>query len=348
MAVNIGVTTNDQDVTNEDPGTPDGQGRWFRDVPAEGVLKNSRVRFEYLKSVEISTIDLASSRQNQARIGVTVHQDLVDEYTIAMKSGAKFPALVAFRNQYGIYILAGGNHRISAAINAGYKFADLYLVTSNNEATRRMITTTLNLKNGARTSREDAMEQAISWMKIYGRSLADTASHYGVPVSSLQFRLRNMQTQDRLMKASVDTKGLNKMSLAALASIQNDHVLQEAGAFQAEFHVRDADFKRMVRDLRDARTEADQLAVVKSWRTREDLPQLRRGRAGGKVASGPAKNRAEMARCFTTLRRLMIKNPSRGQLGLSEDADYQRALQLSYEITDRLEKSQNGGSPTSV
>ena len=60
--------------------------------------------WEYVPDVAASLIDRQLSLQNQARLGVSLNPDLVDEYAIAMLEGAVFPALVAFPLQNGTYL----------------------------------------------------------------------------------------------------------------------------------------------------------------------------------------------------------------------------------------------------
>ena len=105
---------------------PTSSKQWTPDFPAEQLRSNLNVEWAY-STIGIGLIDQKDSLRNQARLGVSIQQDVVEEYATAMRNGAAFPALVGFQRSDGSFILAGGNHRLAAAKSANRMTVDLYV-----------------------------------------------------------------------------------------------------------------------------------------------------------------------------------------------------------------------------
>ena len=311
---------------------------WTKDQAAEGLFDRLGVAWEYVANLPINLIDRELSLQNQARLGVSLDTDVVDEYALAMLEGAVFPALVGFQLQNGTYLLAGGNHRLAAAKEAMLTHADLYLLRVNDDAMRRLVTTSLNTLVGVRPQRQETIEQAIAWMEMFGRSAKSAASFYGVPEYALTRELKIRSTRKRMALAGVSPSALSKVAQERLSVLQNDIVLREAAVLQSEAVLAERELKQMVSEIREQRTEAGQLAVIQHWRDRDDV-KLRKAQAhkGIGVTDPTTKNRAEVFRTLRTAERLLGKYVSLGQVGLSNDQDYQEALMLARTIVERLE-----------
>lgn len=309
---------------------------WTTDQAAENLLDRLGVTWEYVPNIEIALVDRELSLQNQARLGVSLNADVVDEYALAMLDGAVFPALVAFPLANGTYLLAGGNHRLAAAREAKWKTVDLYLLRVNDEAMRRLITTSLNTLVGVRPQREETIEQAIAWMQRYGRSARIASGFYGVPEASLNAEMRRRSALKRIALAGVPTSSLPKSVVERIAQLQNDIVLREVAVLQNDCKLPETEVKRLVSEIKEQRTEAGQLAVVGQWRERDDL-KLRRAEAHKGRPAPTVKNRAEVFRLLKSATNLLTKHTSLGQLGMS-DADLTDALGLARSMVARLEE----------
>ena len=311
------------------------QKQWTPDLPAEQLLTKLDVSWVY-STVGIGLIDQQASLQNQARLGVSIHQETMDEYATAMRDGAAFPALVGFMRPNGSFILAGGNHRLAAAKSTNRLTVDLYVCDVKDEAIRRLITTSLNTTVGVRTTREDAVIQAVSWMESYGRSVSAAAQAYNLPRESLDTYLRYRDTRRRLQGVGLIPDKINRSSLKHLSRITNDNVLRDAALFQLEFGVTEQEFRDLLSNVNATRTESDQIAVIQEWRKRDDI-KARRSRQTKKVYRSPyQKNRTELARVLSTAQNLLKKHNTRGRLGLTNDDDWQASVTAAEFIASTL------------
>lgn len=310
---------------------------WTTDPAAEGLFEKLGLTWEYLRDIDIALVDRQLSLQNQARLGVSLDMEVVDEYGLAMLDGAVFPALVAFPVANGTYLLAGGNHRLAAAREAKLKYVDLYLLRVSDEAMRRLVTTSLNTLVGVRPAREETIEQAIAWMQRYGRSARIAASHYGIPEASLNQEMRRRTAYKRIAMAGVPASALSKTAAERLAQIQNDIVLREAAVLHTDAKLPETELKRLVSEVKEQRTEAGMLAVISQWRERDDL-RLRRAEAHRGRPSPTVKNRAEVFRLLNSTVNLLSRHVSLGQLGLTNDDDLERAIDLARDVVARLEE----------
>lgn len=310
---------------------------WTRDQAAEGKFAQLGVTYDFAPSIPLSLIDREASLQNQARLSASkLNQDLVDEYALAMMEGASFPALVAFPLPSGTYLLAGGNHRLAAAYEAKRQTVALYIIRSNDEAMRRLIITSLNTLVGWRPERSETIEQAIAWVEKYGRTQKAAAAFYGVPPHALSRELTLRGVRRRLQLAGVPVSALSNTYMERLAQIQNDIVLRDVALFQAEVRLTERDLVALVRDVRDQRTEAGQLAVIQQWRDRDDL-KLRKVEIAKGKPSPTVKARADLFRGLNSANGVLAKHASRSQLGLTNDDEFCKAKELARNIVVLLE-----------
>lgn len=310
--------------------------KWTSDQAVESLLDRLGVTWEYVQDIEIALVDRELSLQNQARLGVSLNTDVVDEYAIAMLDGAIFPALVAFPLANGTYLLAGGNHRLAAAREAKWKMVDLYVLRINDEAMRRLITTSLNTLVGVRPARDETIEQAIAWMQRFGRSARIASGFYGIPEGALTAELRRRSAVKRIALAGVPTSALSKSVVERIAQIQNDIVLRDVAVLQTETKLPETEVKRLVSEIKEQRTEAGQLAVVAQWRERDDL-KLRRAEVNRGRPAPTVKTRAEVFRVLKSATNLLAKHTTLGQMGMSE-TDHADALNLARGVVARLEE----------
>lgn len=318
-----------------------GTGGWIRDLPSEQLIRRLGAQWEYLARVPIGMINQTASLQNQARIGESVNQQTAQEYAAAMRNGADFPALVAFLLPDGTYVLAGGNHRLAAALAAERPTVDLYVLQVRDQGLRRLITMTLNMTNSVRPKREDSLIQAVTWMNTYGKSATQAAYAWGLPVSAIWDYQRSVATRSRMRKLGFQTISLPKSHISAIASLTNDHVLKEVVSLDQTFRLSAIDLNQIIADVKANRTEEEQLDVVRRWSQREDLRERRlTGGASAKSSRRTpiSRGRAEMMRLVNSLDRFVKRQETIGQCGLAVEDDYTHVNATLFAVLDRLEK----------
>ena len=312
---------------------------WSRDLAAEGMFNRLGVQWEYRTGIMIALVDQGASLQNQARLGVSVMPDVVDDYAVAMREGDRFPAMVAFPLGNGTYRLAGGNHRLAAAKKSGRQVIDLYVVMASDDAMRRVVTTGLNRRVGVQTGREEAIEQALTWMDQYGRSATAAAAAYNLPESILFTAQRERASRRRLQMIGVDPSRMKKGAMALLTRLHSDRTLLSAVEFSASTGLREPEIRALVEDINAQRTESGQEAVLDQWRARDDLKlralEVSKGR-GRRDVSGGLAARDRFLRALRAASGQIKRAQTRGKLGLSADSDLETAITLARTMADTL------------
>lgn len=328
-----------------------GSTGWIRDLPTEQLIRRLGAEWEYQAGVPIGLINQTASLQNQARIGESVIQQVAEEYAAAMRNGTDFPALVAFLLADGSYILAGGNHRLAAALAAGRTTVDLYLIRVRDQGLRRLITMTLNTVNSVRPKREDMLIQAVTWMNQYGRSATQAAFAWGLPNHAIWNYQKAAATKSRLRKLGIEATTLPKSHISMISALANDHVLKAVAALDQKYRLSGLDLQQIVNDVKANRTEEEQLSAVLAWSTRDDLKERHlTGASSKKAGRGAAlsKGRSSMLRWVHSLDRAVKRHETIGQVGLGSDDDYQHVTTTLYAVLERLETlhADSGATPS--
>lgn len=94
----------------------------------EDWLDSKGVKWEFHPTLDVDQFDADKSLHNQARFE-PIDEKRVESYVEAMRRGDKFPPVLA-HGRMGKLILAGGNHRLQAAIRAR-KPLDTYVISGD-------------------------------------------------------------------------------------------------------------------------------------------------------------------------------------------------------------------------
>jgi ParB-like chromosome segregation protein Spo0J len=314
--------------------------RWRPDFPAEQLLGRLGVTWEYRPSIPVNLIPTRRSLSIQNRLTERLDDALVEQYAVAMSQGSAFPALVGFAEADGSYTLAGGNHRLAAALREGLSTVDLYVIRTSDAEVRRRVTLTLNQVNGDKPSQADTLVQALAMKKETGRSYEDVAQYFMLPTDRLRRAGALERAGERLAAAGLDSRRFAQRTLQRFATVENNNVLRAVAELTTTYRLVDTEVKEVLEAVRDEGTEADQLSVVELWHEREDL----RGRAGGvseskksSVVEPRVKRRTALTRHLRGLLKLLQEFPSRSLLGLANDDDYLKVADAARTIVTRVE-----------
>jgi hypothetical protein len=132
---------------------------WRRDPDTEAYLAKLGISFQFRERVPISRLDLQASQSNNARFGAAVKQDTVTEYAYHMLDGAEFPAIVITES----YFVLAGIQRTSAAIEAGRKEVDVYVIDAATPKIKQdMFIRGHNNLHGLKNTVEERIRHAVS------------------------------------------------------------------------------------------------------------------------------------------------------------------------------------------
>lgn len=323
---------------------------WVRHAVVENYLRRQGVDFDYVVQ-GIGLIDKEASFRNQARYGIVVKTEVVEEYATAMRGGDAFPALVAFMQVNGTYRLAGGNHRYAAALSSGRRSVAMYVVHTKDAEVQRRITTSLNALEGVRPSREELVQAAMAHMDQFQISQVEAADTYRIPVTALSAALRHRGITHRLQNLGIQPDRMVKSHMDRLATIKSDVTLRSAAEFQLDHRLSAEDLKRFVGDVTKESTEEKQSNVIRAWYDRDDMKvrvARMKERPGARV-SATTRARAELLRVVNSCDRLMAKHKHRGTLGMTIPEDWERVkgvIQSIQDHTKRLDEAGFGGEIT--
>lgn len=236
----------------------------MRSLIHEHWLEAEGVAYQYFDRVPLGQFDLAASKLNQARLECPITDEVVDEYAIAMRAGAVFPAVIAHEGKNG-FVIIDGNHRICAAGLAGQSTFDLYLVLIQDVRVWDRLTRSANTLEGRRLPREALIQQALYFHAVYGEAFPALAKRFQVPENALKQADRVQRTQRRLAAYGVSPTCLVPTNLDALSALENDPALVAATQLARDAQLTKQMLRSLVRAVQDKHTEADQLAVVAEW-----------------------------------------------------------------------------------
>ena len=187
-----------------------------RDDKAEAVLEEGGYEYAY-KVIQMSEIDTAESRRNHGRLG-GVKPGTVEDFVTGLKKGNVFPALVARKLKSGTYVLAGGNTRHAAMLEAKRKTV-LVMEISCTDKDFFALAAKLNDREGDRNPNADRIHLAAEWVEEFGASHKAAAKEYNVSIASLARHIRTQKAREYLEQNGFTASQVAKISIEALAVI---------------------------------------------------------------------------------------------------------------------------------
>lgn len=289
--------------------------QWHKDLLAEAVLKEWKQKYD-VAEVEVSDFDKSAGLHNQAR-NIPLIEEVADSYTIAMKNGASFPAVVAYRKAKKLIIL-GGNHRLEAASRSGRQAILCYVVDcADDEQTIRFLTKALNLVVGVRPSRKDCVAAALSLMETCGIPAKKAAKLFCVSDTSLNSAKRAADARERLAAIGCRTL-LDDGKLSKIGTVDNNNVLAKVAEIVEKGRLTLEETGMVLRDVAEKRTELEQLEVTSGFAKKYHVGTNGEQRTASPVASPIA---SDVRRALTRLEGLIHGKRTPSQLGFTKKAE---------------------------
>jgi len=239
----------------------------------EQMLKARTIDFDFEPNVKIS--EIRDAEGNQVRL--TEHRapkDQVAKYSIAMKHGATFPAIVLNDRLERI----DGNTRLEACIKNGDETIPAYICHGLTPLEARSLSVELNQSNGLAMTEEE-IRRFVDGAVLEGQhaDLRSLSRMTGVRDSKIARWVAETQFKARAVREGVDERHVNALppsTRAALQAARLAAVFCAISKLAAEARMPAAAVKKIVAQANAATSESDALAIVAAERA-ERVEEIR-------------------------------------------------------------------------
>lgn len=237
--------------------------KWIPDPLAEFQMKQLKVSWK-TQDCLLEKINWKASRENHARLGVPLIEELIDEYALAMSQGSDFLMPVFFDDQAG-FVVAGGNQRMAAANKNEIEKVMAYVVVTDDDYIKDMLPRVLNRRHGERSKTAEAVEHAIYAMNTYNLSPDEAAKLFTVQKKRLNDRMNAKEIQERL--APVGLSDLPQTTLLKLHVIgKNDNLLTNTARLVKDAGLSAEQAQELVAEVKQARSESAGITLIEERR----------------------------------------------------------------------------------
>ena len=272
--------------------------QWIKDPVAEKQLADLGAEWTYSKGVLISSLKVAASLKNNARIGKAINDDTVLAYAYQLEEGAPFPAIVTTPQGQ---ILAG-NHRVAAAILAGNggiqgKSIDCYVITNGTKGMYDQFTRTDNTRHGEKLTEEQMIQHCIHLHMNYKTPLTELNRKWFGKNSRTYTKLQNAwyahKVSQILNEEAIDADKLSpgaKAKLYMLApskggGIQNLKLLKKMAKTAIRGRYTDTEVSELTKVVKKSPDEKSGIDAIKAYDAARTKPQSQR------AAANPVRSR---------------------------------------------------------
>ena len=265
---------------------------WETDQNAMRTIQRTGLKWSP-KTVSVTEIDVKTSRHNHARKQAIIETN-VDDYADSMSQGDVFPKIVLARiDGAGKFLVAGGNHRLAAAIKIGATEIDAMVVECDH-AMFSLLCPALNLYVGQREDRSVRVLQAADAVARLGISHKQAAKEYKVPVSSVSTAVGEAKVIISAARLGIKADTLPSSYLRVITSVESDATLLPLAIELARTKLNTDEVRAVISEARKLPTEADRVAMLN-----EKIQDAKRITLSGRIPTQPT--RSKVMRCVTTL-----------------------------------------------
>lgn len=257
----------------------------MKDDKTEAWLTKRHVTFTYVEDFPLADIDMAASLANQARISNPLDPETVERYKSDYAMGDDFPAVLLRKPSARSkkMVLLGGNHRVTAALQAGRAHHSAYIIDCEPELVP-LLTYEDNRRHGMPPSRHERIRQGVHLVE-----LGWTGKDAAVAVGVTQAEISNQRSVDKATRRAITLKVRQFPSLAqgaklALAQVRSDPVFARAATLAASALLSVNEVKSMVASINSASSDEDALYRIGTLEEdhRHTMQRTHGGATGGK------------------------------------------------------------------
>ena len=324
----------------------------MRDSKTENYLNRGKWTFVYINRVGFEEIDLKASDENPARLNRKIDDDRAWQYGYDMENNCDFPAIVLLNlaRPYAShkYIVATGMHRIRGAQVIDRQWFDAYIVTEADEYRREVLTRQINSIEGRGMTMAEEISHVLALKDQYpSKSLKDLAREWSLKEAVLQSAYSERRAHVRARSFHFDLSRLPQKSTVALGSIHSDVVFQKAAEMATTINcIQSAEIKDMAAEIRQARDEKAQLAIVERFRL-EAEGRIERNRAKhgritpvviNRIISDSKRLNNQLEKPYDEIHVAALEDRARARLIVEGLVENLKRLLAEIERVDRMSK----------
>ncbi|MBJ7519098.1 MAG: hypothetical protein JHC84_05325 [Solirubrobacteraceae bacterium] len=231
----------------------------------EQMLNARNIAFDFEANVQIA--EIRDAEGNQVRL--TEHRapkDQVAKYSVAMKHGATFPAIVLNDRLERI----DGNTRLEARIKNGDETIPAYICHGLTPLQARSLSVELNQSNGLAMTEEE-IRRFVDGAVEEGQTadLKTLSRMTGVGDSKIARWVAETQFKARAEREGVDERQVNALPASTRAALQATRlaaVFRALTELAADARMKVSEVKKLVARANAASSESEALAIVASER----------------------------------------------------------------------------------
>lgn len=251
----------------------------------EETLNKAGILWEYKPKIALLEVSVDKIAASQIRLDGKLHEPSVTDYTIGIKRGDIFPAIVLALpvSKGGRYSIIDGMHRLAAYQNAGVTDCDAYIVmTDDISIIRDLRWMTNRILNGRQESPERVMQVAIDLVNK-GRTIKAAADWLRVPPRRIQEYMIGQKIVRVLLAWKV--KDIDKLPLSKILLLNRlDPKFQASvGSLAIRASLSHEDMKTVTTTIRNAESDAKRDECMdhfaKIYKTRITILRLGNGNA---------------------------------------------------------------------
>lgn len=293
---------------------------WKNDDDAISTINRMGIAWSIV-TVPISAIDVKTSRHNHARKTAIITTN-VDDYADAMDRGDVFPKIVIARvDGAHQWLVAGGNHRLAAAIKNGATEIDAIAVECD-KGLFSLLCPALNLYVGQREDRSVRVSQAADAVMRLGITQKQAAEEYRVPAQSVSNAICEARAVVSAARLGIKADGLSPALLRSVAVVESDSVLLPLAIELARTKLGSDEVRSAVSEAKKLPTEADRVAMLK-----EKIQTAKKITLSGRVQTQATRSR--IMRCVTILEKTAVENVALSQLQITMNEAAAIAVKLN-------------------
>jgi len=237
----------------------------------EQKLTDMGLTFRYQSSVEISSIDIKKSLEDQARIVQKIDANVVSIYENDLKNGDIFPPIIIedrFKNGTGMIVI-DGNHRISSSRNnkeTSWEFG-AYILDPLTAMQFRVLTSEVNLKHGLSASIVDRIEHALYLVENGGVCQGAASEKMGISSHILSGAVLYKRVLKRVHKVGLNERTVSdkikKAVLIKINTITDDDVFCSCIKYMIKSKLYSEELRSFLAVLKKIGTAREQLEYIK-------------------------------------------------------------------------------------